>query len=144
VKFDPELCRARLFAARVAYLASTGSDQHPHVVPITCALDDDTLGVAIDQKPKSTTDLRRLRNIAQNPRVAILCDHYSDDWRELWWVRADGVARLVTAGPERSSWVSLLTAKYPQYRDDPPLGPVIVVDVDTWVGWSFGPTADVD
>lgn len=109
-----------------------------------CALDKDKLVVAIDQKPKSTTDLRRLRNITQNPRVAVLCDHYSDDWRELWWVRADGVAHVVAAGPERASGVSRLTAKYPQYRDDPPLGPVIVIDVDAWVGWSFGPIVGLD
>lgn len=57
----------------------------------------------------------------------------------MWWVRADGAARVLDTGTARQSAVSLLTAKYPQYRADPPAGPVIVIDVEDWVGWSFGP-----
>jgi PPOX class probable F420-dependent enzyme len=129
-----EVCRQRLTAADRAVLASTGSDLRPHLVPVTFALAGDELVIAIDQKPKSTTDLRRLRNIAWNPRVAILCDRYDADWSQLWWVRADGAARIDQHNPAA---VESLAAKYPPYRLDPPRGPVITVTIDNWAGWSY-------
>lgn len=90
--------------------------------------------VAIDQKPKTTTDLRRLRNIAENDRVAVLVDEYDEDWRHLWWVRLDGVARVL---PSLPAAIELLQAKYPQYDANPPHGPVIAVQVENWSGWSY-------
>jgi PPOX class probable F420-dependent enzyme len=92
------------------------------------------LYVGIDQKPKSTYALKRLRNIAENSRVAVLVDEYDEDWTHLWWVRIDGVARVL---PEVPAAIGLLQAKYPQYDADPPRGPVIVVQVDGWSGWSY-------
>jgi PPOX class probable F420-dependent enzyme len=133
VRLGTEVCRQRLAAADRAVLASTGADLRPHLVPVTFALAGDELVIAIDQKPKSTTDLRRLRNIAWNPRVAILCDRYDADWSQLWWVRADGAARIDQQNPVA---VESLVAKYPQYRLDPPRGPVITVTIDNWTGWA--------
>ncbi len=124
-------------SARVGYLATTGRDLSPHVVPITLAVTDDRLVTVVDQKPKSTTDLRRLRNIADNPRVSVLCDHYSEDWDQLWWVRVDGRAMLVAGGAGRDTAIDLLTAKYPQYRDDRPQGTAVVIEIDSWTGWAF-------
>lgn len=123
--------------ARVAHLATASADLRPHVVPATYVVDGDTIVMGIDQKPKTTYDLRRLRNVAENPRVAILCDHYDDEWSQLWWVRADGVADIVSDGGAWSSAVELLTARYEQYRSDPPRGPVIRIHVDAWSGWSY-------
>jgi PPOX class probable F420-dependent enzyme len=134
VRLGNEVCRQRLAAADRAVLASTGADLRPHLVPVTFALTGDELVIAIDQKPKSTTDLRRLRNIAWNPRVAILCDRYDADWSQLWWVRADGAARIDQQNPAA---VQSLAAKYPPYRLDPPSGPVITVTIDNWTGWSY-------
>jgi PPOX class probable F420-dependent enzyme len=134
VRLGTEVCRERLAAADRAVLASTGADLRPHLVPVTFALDGDELVIAIDQKPKSTTNLRRLRNIAWNPRVAVLCDRYDADWTQLWWVRADGLARV---DHQNQAAVESLLAKYPQYRLDPPAGPVITVTIDNWSGWSY-------
>jgi PPOX class probable F420-dependent enzyme len=88
---------------------------------------------AIDHKPKRTNDLKRLRNIATNPRVSVLADHYTDDWSLLWWVRADGHARILHGNPEPISW---LVAKYDQYTNRPPAGPVIWIDITRWRYWS--------
>ena len=121
----------------MGYLATTGRDLLPHVVPITFAVSDDRLVTVVDQKPKSTTDLRRLRNIADNPLVSVLCDHYSEEWDRLWWVRVDGRATLVAGGAGRGAAIDLLTAKYPQYRDDPPQGTAVVMEIDFWTGWAF-------
>ena len=136
MRLDADTCRTRLAAARVARLATTGADGRPHLVPVTYAVRGEQVIIGIDQKPKSTYDLRRLRNIADNPRVAVLCDHYEDDWTRLWWVRADGSAAVLTAGTERDDAVAALVGKYPQYQADPPAGPVIMIAVDRWSGWT--------
>jgi PPOX class probable F420-dependent enzyme len=137
MRLDERVCRELLSSARVGYLATTGQDLLPHVVPITLAVTDDRLVTVVDQKPKSTTDLRRLRNIADNPRVSVLCDHYSEEWDQLWWVRVDGRAMLVAGGAGRDTAIDLLTAKYPQYRDDRPQGTAVVIEIDSWTGWAF-------
>jgi PPOX class probable F420-dependent enzyme len=136
VRLTAETCRERFTAADHAYLASIspGDPLRPHLVPVVFALSGDELVIAVDQKPKSTTDLQRLRNIAANPQVALLCDRYDADWRQLWWVRADGTARI---DAENRLALELLAAKYPQYVADPPRGPVIIVTIETWSGWSF-------
>ena len=86
----PHQARRRFAAARVARLATADAAGRPHIVPITFAVDGDVVYSAVDAKPKRRTALKRLANIAANPAVALLVDHYADDWNELWWVRADG------------------------------------------------------
>lgn len=99
------------------------------------ALEGDTVFSAVDAKPKRTTALRRLRNVAENPWVALLADHYDDaDWSELWWVRAEGAARVLE-GDEAAPGIALLCERYAQYRAEPPAGPVLAVDVTLWSGW---------
>lgn len=137
--------RRRVREARIARLATVTPDGRPHVVPCCFALDDgtdpgraasgDVVYSAIDAKPKSTLALRRLANLRANPSAGLLVDHYSDDWTALWWVRLDGAGRVVEAGPERQRGVDLLTAKYEQYRRDPPPGPVVAIDVSAWRSW---------
>jgi PPOX class probable F420-dependent enzyme len=134
----PEEARGRFAAARVARMATTGADARPHVVPVCFALDGDVLYSAVDAKPKRSPDLRRLRNIAENPHVALLADHYEEDWRRLWWARADGLARLFERGePEHGHAVELLAARYAQYGESLPEGRAIVIDVERWSGWSW-------
>jgi len=122
-------------AARVARLATAGRDGRPHVVPICFVLDGETLYTAVDEKPKRTRRLRRLENIEANPHVEVLIDHYEDDWSELWWVRLRGTARIV----EDPRAVDLLVAKYPQYAERRPEGPVIAVDVEERSEWTSSP-----
>lgn len=137
MRLDETTCRERFAAARVARLATAGRDGQPHIVPVTFALSGETIVTAIDQKPKTTTSLHRLRNIAQNPRVSLLVDHYADDWTQLWWVRVDGVARTIEDDEARQAAVRALATRYAQYRDDPPRGPVIEIGVRSWRGWSY-------
>ena len=135
---EPREARARFAAARVARLATADAAGRPHLVPVAFALDGNTLYSAVDDvKPKATRRLRRLANIAANPAVALLADHYDDDWGRLWWVRADGTARLLDpAEPEAAHARDLLAARYEQYRVAPPPGVVIAVDVARWSGWA--------
>ncbi len=92
---------------------------------------------AVDHKPKRTSDLQRLRNIAANPHVAVLADHYEEDWSRLWWIRVDGRAHLldlVDASSERA--IDALAARYPQYRRARPSGPVVSIHIERLSGWS--------
>jgi PPOX class probable F420-dependent enzyme len=117
----------RLVAARVARLATIDPDGRPHLVPIVFALDGDTLYSAVDRKPKRSRTLRRIENARARPDVTILVDHYEEDWTRLWWIRLRGRARVVDDGDELEHAVSLLADKYPQYRREPPDGPVLAV-----------------
>jgi PPOX class probable F420-dependent enzyme len=121
---------------RVARLATAGPDGRPHVVPICFALHGNALYTAIDEKPKRTRGLRRLRDIEANPQVEVLIDHYEEDWSRLWWVRLRGTARIV----EDHRAVDLLAAKYPQYRERPPAGPVIAIEIEERREWASSPS----
>jgi PPOX class probable F420-dependent enzyme len=134
----PEEARRRFASARLAHLATSDAHNRPHVVPIVFALEADTVYSAVDHKPKRTTQLRRLANIAENPAVALLVDYYDDDdWDRLWWARAEGTARLVVPGSEEHGLaLSRLKSRYVAYQGQPPTGPVVAVDVGRWSGWS--------
>ena len=138
MRLTTEDARARFAAARVARLATAGRDGRPHVVPVTFAVDGDRIYTAVDHKPKTTTNLRRLRNIAENPRVALLADRYTDNWDELWWVRVDGRASIAAGDAAMRHPLDLLAERYGQYRQARPAGPVIVIDAERWTGWSGG------
>jgi PPOX class probable F420-dependent enzyme len=128
--------RRRLEAAVVARLATVGVDGRPHIVPITFGLRDQTLYFAVDSKPKWTTNLKRLRNIAANPAVSVLIDHYESDWDRLWWVRLDGTARIVAEPGEVERGLNLLAERYEQYRTTRPAGPVVAITIERMTGWS--------
>jgi PPOX class probable F420-dependent enzyme len=128
--------RHRLEASFVARLATVGVDGRPHIVPITFALEDQTLYFAVDFKPKRTTNLKRLANIATNPEVSVLIDHYESDWDRLWWVRLDGTARIVTELGEVEHALNLLALRYKQYRETRPAGPAVAITIERMTGWS--------
>jgi PPOX class probable F420-dependent enzyme len=131
-----EFDAAAMFAdSPVAVLATVGSEGAPHVVPVVFAVHADVIYTAIDAKRKSTRRLRRLANIEQNPQVSLLVEHYDDDWAQLWWVRADGVAEVHYRGDEMAECYALLRRKYPQYQRIALDGPVVRVDVRKWSSW---------
>jgi len=150
VRLDADTCRSRFADARHAYLATADDGGVPHLVPVTFALvvattspgpeapSADEIVLAVDHKPKASQDLRRLRNVAENPRVAFLVDRYDDDWAHLWWVRADGVATVEHEGEPRAAALDALAARYPQYRERRPAGPLIRARVTRWSGWAHG------
>ena len=128
--------RDRVARARVARLATVDPDGRPHLVPIVFALVGDTLYTAVDAKPKRSRTLRRIENARERPDVTVLVDHYEDDWAQLWWVRLRGRGRVLDEGDEAARALAALTAKYEQYRGDPPGPPVLAIDLVEWRGWS--------
>ena len=136
--------RQRFSQARVARLATV--DRHtgnPHLVPVCFAVelgtDTDTVFSAVDAKPKTTPDLKRLRNIAGHHTVTLLVDHYTDDWIKVWWVRLDGMATVHDPGTaEHARGRRVLAAKYDQYERAPDLlGRMIVIKPTRWRSWAY-------
>jgi PPOX class probable F420-dependent enzyme len=127
--------RRQVEAARVARLATVDPNGRPHLVPICFALAGETLYSAVDRKPKRSLRLQRLENARVNPTVEVLVDHYEDDWSRLWWARLRGRARVLEQGQERRRALVLLARKYAQYRNEPPPGPVLAVDIGEWRVW---------
>lgn len=131
-----EFDAAAMFAeSPVAMLATAGAEGTPHVVPIVFAVHDDVVYTAVDAKRKTTRRLRRLANIEANPVVSLLVDHYDDDWSQLWWVRADGMAAIHYSGEEMAAGYALLRHKYVQYQRIALDGPVVTVEVQRWSSW---------
>ncbi len=139
--FVDEPTRQFLERQRLAHLATADGAGVPHVVPVCFALIAETLYIAIDEKPKRAGDvrrLRRLRNIAANPRVAVVADVYDDhDWARLGFVLLRASARLVEPGSaEHLRAIQILRQKYVQYRDmELEARPVIAADIDGVTTW---------
>jgi len=134
---DQEL-RERFTQSKVLRLGTADAAGKPHLVPATFAIVGDVVAIAVDHKPKRHSNLKRLRNIEENPAVTLLVDHFDEDWDRLWWVRADGEARVI----ENELAYELVDAsvdKYEQYREHRPAGPVIRIQVNRWSGWIANP-----
>jgi PPOX class probable F420-dependent enzyme len=134
---DDDACRSLVAAAPVGRLATLRPDGSPRLVPITYALVDGLVCSVVDEvKPKASTRLARLADVARDPRAALLVDHYADDWSQLWWVRIDATAAVHESGGVRDRALDALCAKYPQYAAARPSGVVLVLTPTAWKGWS--------
>lgn len=128
--------RRRFASSPVARLATVRPDGAPHIVPVVFALAGDALYTAVDHKPKRTQRLQRLANLRADPRCSLLVDHYDPDWSRLWWVRADGTATILDEPSPHHPGLVALAERHLPYRATPPAGPLLVVTIDRWSGWS--------
>ena len=126
-------------SARVAHLATADKSGQPHVIPICFVYDGKSFYSPIDEKPKRTvpSKLKRLKNIRDNPNIALVIDHYDEDWRKLGYILVFGQARILQSGEKHRSAVKLLRRKYRQYRamviDERPM---IVITAKRIVSWN--------
>jgi PPOX class probable F420-dependent enzyme len=107
--------------ARVARLGLLDESDRPRVLPVTFALFDGALWSAIDQKPKRPGEPARVRRLRRRPYAALLVDLYDDDWSRLAWVEVRGPVTIEPLGTA----LEALAGKYPQYRAEPPQGPLL-------------------
>ena len=114
----PASVTSKLQEARVARLATADEKGQPHLVPICYVFDGEVFYTAIDAKPKRVEgkQLARVRNIQVNPQVALLVDHYDEDWSRLWYILVRGTAELLHHEDEKQKAMQLLKAKYTNYR----------------------------
>ncbi|MEW6297125.1 MAG: TIGR03668 family PPOX class F420-dependent oxidoreductase [Thermodesulfobacteriota bacterium] len=113
-----EPVRRFILAHPVARLATADTGGRPHVIPFCYAFDGEQFYFVVDEKPKRQAGkpLKRIRNIVENPHVALVIDDYADDWSQLAYVLVSGTARLVTDEQEYDRALTLLRERYPQYR----------------------------
>jgi PPOX class probable F420-dependent enzyme len=121
---------------QVAHLATADAAGRPHVVPVCFAHREGRFYIAIDEKPKRSLRLKRLRNIEENPHVALVFDRYDDDWSRLGWVLVQGTAAIVREGAEHDRALAALRERYEQYRsmalERRPLITLTVVTISSW------------
>ena len=127
-------------AAQIAHLATVSGAGEPHNVPLCFSFVAGCFYFVVDEKPKrqTGTQIKRMRNIAANPRVALLIDHYEDDWKRLAYVLVHGIAKIVQEDSEYSKAVENLRQKYLQYRQmplSPEQNPVVRIDPERVVVW---------
>jgi PPOX class probable F420-dependent enzyme len=130
--WPPATAERHLAAARVGHLATVTPKGQPHVVPVCFAVHERRIVTAVDAKPKGTRQLARLANVRATGRASLLVDHYDDaDWSRLLWVRVDGASQVL----ESDAALDALAAKYAQYRERRPPGPVIAITPERWRSW---------
>ena len=139
----PAYAAELLYQSRIARLGTADRAGQPLVVPVCYVYDGRACFSAIDAKPKRVSDrqLRRLRNIAENPRVSLTVDRYDEDWSRLCWVIVEGRADVLTEGAERAGAVDLLVSKYAQYRAmglDRDSATVIRISAERTLFWKWG------
>jgi len=140
----PAWALAMLREARVGRLATADAAGRPLLVPVCFAFDGAALYSAVDDKPKRTRDLRRLRNVRENPHASLLVDVWDEDWTRLAWVSVEGHADVLNAGADFTRALELLRGKYPQYRtmDLEREGVVLRLHADRVLAWrAAGPPA---
>jgi len=109
--------RRFLDGSRVGHLATADRSGMPHLIPVCYAIDDATLYITVDEKPKrQDIPLKRVRNILENPQAAFVVDRYDEDWRRLGWVMLRGPAEMLDSGAEHDRAQALIVARYPQLR----------------------------
>ena len=126
--------------ARLARLGTVGRDGRPHLVPVCFArLGSGDFVIAVDEKPKATTELARLKNIRCDARVSLLIDRYDDErWERLAWARFDGRASVVPTGRDMPEALATLRAKYRQYASmDLESRPLITIVVERVAAWRW-------
>jgi PPOX class probable F420-dependent enzyme len=130
----PRWAHGLIEEARVGRLAFTDGEGRPRVLPVTFALAEGAIWSAIDSKPKRTAEPARVRWLRRRPEAALLVDRYDDDWSRLAWVQVLGTVEVLPLddGPDG---LEALTAKYQQYRAEPPPGPLLRLAVDRALQW---------
>jgi PPOX class probable F420-dependent enzyme len=132
---DTTECLMRLKASSFGVLGTVDRDRGTHLIPVVFVVRGDALVIPIDTvKPKTTTRLRRVDNLRQDPRASLLVDHRDADWATLWWVRADVEFKGTDDSP--ASWSSALAAKYPQYDSLDSIDSLLLFTIRSMRGWT--------
>jgi PPOX class probable F420-dependent enzyme len=123
-----------LSSARVGRLALLDERDLPRVLPVVFAVWEGAVWSAIDRKPKRSAEPARVRRLRRRPEAALLVDRYDEDWSRLAWLELRGEVSIEPAGPA----LEALAARHPQYRTEPPPGPLLRLAVSDAVWWRAG------
>ena len=135
MRLDSIDCQKRMDSSMFGVLGTVDPDRGTHVVPVVFAVSGDELVVPIDAvKPKETSQLRRISNLGFDARASLVVDHRSDDWTELWWVRAD--LEFLGTQDYTDGWPTLLANRYPQYREAGTVVSLLLFTIRSLSGWT--------
>ncbi|HEY3192466.1 MAG TPA: pyridoxamine 5'-phosphate oxidase family protein [Solirubrobacterales bacterium] len=123
-----------LETARVGRLGLLDQEGGPRVLPVTYAIADGRIWSAIDRKPKRPGEPARLRFLRRDPRAALTVDRYSDDWDQLAWAQVLGRVSIIEVA-DGANGLEALSAKYEQYRREPPPGPLLALQPERYLWW---------
>ena len=139
MKLDHSKALVRLTGADHGVLCTANDERGTDAVPIVFAVVNEYLAFPIDTvKPKSSTQLRRIRNLESDPRATVLVQHWDkNDWSKLWWVRAELTWIHAPSTTDSISLEAALTAKYEQYSDQP-FTEIHMFRIERLTGWSAG------
>ena len=137
----PDWAQAMLESEHVARLAYLDGDDLPRVLPVVFAIAEDTVWGVIDTKPKRTPEPARVRWLRRRPEVAFCVDVYDDEWERLAWVQLLGSVSLLDLA-DRPAAVEALQARYPQYRERTPPGPLLRLDLERALWWRIADYRD--
>jgi PPOX class probable F420-dependent enzyme len=136
-----DAARELMDRSRIARLATADGQGRPHVIPLCYARVGDVIVFVVDEKPKRPgKTLKRMRNIAENPTVALVVDVYDEDWRRLEYALVHGRAEVVENPEERRRALEALRDRYPQYRSmtlDAPHNEVVRITPARVHHWRF-------
>jgi PPOX class probable F420-dependent enzyme len=132
-------------SAKVAHLATAASNLQPYVTPVVFVVVENNIFIPLDHKPKSVSfkDLKRVRNIQENSRVAFLVDNYKDNWQALWFIMLIGRAYLIEPQEisnrknEFQKIHNLIKKKYVQYSKVGAGEACVRIDVQNGFYWSY-------
>jgi PPOX class probable F420-dependent enzyme len=127
----PQWALDLLADARVARLALLDEEDLPRLLPVTFAVWEGEVWSAIDQKPKRAGEPARVRRLRRRPEAALLVDRYDDDWSRLAWLELRGPVSVEPLGPA----LEALIAKYPQYSEARPQGPLLRLAPERFASW---------
>jgi PPOX class probable F420-dependent enzyme len=130
----PDWAIELLRSARVGRLGLLDEEGGPRVLPVTFAVAGGRIWSAIDQKPKRVGEPARVRFLRRDPRAAMTVDRYSDDWDELAWVQVLGSVEVLEVA-DGGAGLDALSAKYPQYVEAPPPGPMLALEPERYLWW---------
>jgi PPOX class probable F420-dependent enzyme len=133
VRLSYEMSLARLESGGFAVLGTVDERRGVHLVPVIYVVAPGKVAIPIDRvKDKTTMRLRRIENLGNDPRASLLVDHRSDDWAELWWVRAD-LTFLEVERPAR--WAPVFADRFPPYVVAAAIESVLVLAIESVTGW---------
>jgi PPOX class probable F420-dependent enzyme len=135
MRMEPVECQKRLDSSRFGVLGTVDPDRGTHLVPVVFAVSGSEIVVPLDSvKPKAAKQLRRVGNLRSDGQASLLVDHRSDDWAELWWVRAD--LGFVGTRSYAGDWPSLLAGRYEQYRTAGTIESLLLFSIRSLSGWT--------
>ena len=100
---------------RLIRIATVDKNGTPHNVPVCHVMEGNHIYFATGKESK------KIKNLEENGKVALVCDEYSEIWSYLKGVFVQGKTRVISKGPEFRKLKKMLYQKYTLYEAEAPI-----------------------